>query len=233
MDGFAALKHGDEMGDLAGARFGRLQRADAVENGVAIGAGEACEKGRRFRIGVQRLEEIGGRFGFAGGRIGRLPAGVRLGELDLSEARGPQPAFGQKLGRAAAIERRPLAARFAGRETMSRIGRRRRSVGRRSSRGKARRRSPPIWSASARARPSSPIRAKAPAHFSLEPQARPRKRDRRQTPESAGPRAFRSLSRRPPRVILIGQNPVVRTRGKALGPAPEDAHHEQFYAPRG
>ena len=37
-------------------------------------------------------------------------------ELDLSEARGPHPAFGQKLGRAPAIQSRPFAARFARRE---------------------------------------------------------------------------------------------------------------------
>ena len=57
---FAALKHSYELRDLACARLRRFHRADAVEDGVAVGSRERGEEGGRFGIGLERGRKIGG-----------------------------------------------------------------------------------------------------------------------------------------------------------------------------
>ena len=61
--------------------------------------------------------EVGGDARAARGGIGRGPAAVGPGGLDLREAGLAHPAFGDKLARALPVHLRPFAARLARRET--------------------------------------------------------------------------------------------------------------------
>ena len=58
VDRFAALQHGDKLGDLSRARLRGLHRADAVEDGVAIGSSQRSEESSRFGIGVERSRKV-------------------------------------------------------------------------------------------------------------------------------------------------------------------------------
>src|ERR1700722_10724075 len=104
MDGFAAPQHGNESRDLAGARLQRLHRADAIEDGVAVGSRERRKEGGRPGICVERSGKGRRLCGGAGWTISSLPTTVRFGHFDLSKASGAHPTFGKEFCRALTIE---------------------------------------------------------------------------------------------------------------------------------
>ena len=93
-----------------------FHRADAVEDRVAVGACERREEGGRCRIRCEGGGEVGRRLGDARGRIGALPASVRLGRRDLGVTRRQHAARDDEFDRSSPVDLRPFASQLSRRE---------------------------------------------------------------------------------------------------------------------
>lgn len=116
MQGFAPSQHRHIFRDLAGAGFGLLDGADAIEDGVAIGPGERREESGGGGIGVEGRLQVGGDQSGAGGGVGLFPAAVGLGGSDFGGAGGAHSPLSNQLLRAGAVLLRPFARALARRE---------------------------------------------------------------------------------------------------------------------
>jgi hypothetical protein len=74
----AAHEHRHELRDLAGTSLGPLHRLDAMQNRVAILAGEPSEHRLRLRFSRKRSRQVVGHAGRRGAGVGSVPTSVGL-----------------------------------------------------------------------------------------------------------------------------------------------------------
>src|SRR5213083_2184501 len=118
MYGLAAREHRHELRDLAGTSLGPLHRLDAMQNRVAILAGEPSEHRLRLRFSRKRSCQVLGHAGRRGASVGSLPTSVGLCALDLGDSRSLHPALAdQPLGECR-VPLRPAAPCPPRRETL-------------------------------------------------------------------------------------------------------------------
>ena len=122
VDLLAALEHGEEFVEAAGAGLGLFGLGEAVGDRVAVGAVEVGEEGRGGGVGVELALEVVGDLGGALALVGGLPAAVGLRRGDLGGAGGTE---GAGASRASAFSRlifdqRPRGT--AGREALQEVG---------------------------------------------------------------------------------------------------------------
>ena len=110
MDGFAARQHPDKFFDLGGARFRLIGVVNAVENCVAVGAGERGEESGGWRVFVESDLKIVRDRGLALGRVGGLPSAIGFGALYFSMSGGMHAALGDQLLGLGPVDFRPFAA---------------------------------------------------------------------------------------------------------------------------
>src|SRR6476646_7742256 len=89
----AAREHRHELRNLASASLGPLHRLDAMQNRVAILAGEPSEHRFRLRFSRKRSCQVVGHTGRRGASVGSLPTPVGLCTLDLGDSRSLHPAL--------------------------------------------------------------------------------------------------------------------------------------------
>src|SRR5881397_1336495 len=118
MYGLAAREHRHELRDLAGTSLGPLHRLDAMQNRVAILAGEPSEHRHRLRFSRKRSCQVVGHADRRGASVGSLPTSVGLCALDLGDSRSLYPALAdQPLGECR-VPLRPAALCPPRRETL-------------------------------------------------------------------------------------------------------------------
>ena len=93
MQGLTPLQHRDIVGNLAGPGLCALDRANPVENGVAVGSGQAGEEGCGRRACLQGGLQVFGDLGFARRSIGCVLSPVSPGLIDLLQTGGKKPAL--------------------------------------------------------------------------------------------------------------------------------------------
>src|SRR6266511_1966144 len=114
----AAREHRHELRDLAGTSLGPLHRLDAMQNRVAILAGEPSEHRLRLRFSRKCSCQVVGHAGRRGASVGSLPTSVGLCALDLGDSRSLHPALAdQPLGECR-VPLRPAAPCPPRRETL-------------------------------------------------------------------------------------------------------------------
>ena len=114
----AAREHRHELRDLASTSLGALHRLDAMQNRVAILAGEPTEHRLRRRFSLKRSCQVVGHAGLRGASVGGLPTPVGRCALDLGDPRSLHPAFAdQPLGECR-VPLRPAAPWPPWRETL-------------------------------------------------------------------------------------------------------------------
>src|SRR5581483_11619492 len=114
----AAREHRHELRNLASTSLGPLHRLDAMQNRVAVLAGEPPEHDLRLRFSRERSCQVVGHAGRRGARVGSLPTPVGFCALDLGDPRSVHPALAdQPLGECR-VALRPAAPCPSGRETL-------------------------------------------------------------------------------------------------------------------
>src|SRR5437773_8206923 len=114
----AAREHCHELRNLAGTSLGPLHRLDAIQNRVAILAGEPSEHRLRLRLSGKRSCQVVGHADRRGASVGSLPTSVGLCALDLGDSRTLHPALAdQPLGECR-VPLRPAAPCPHRRETL-------------------------------------------------------------------------------------------------------------------
>src|SRR5437667_6603808 len=89
----AAREHRHELRDLAGTSLGPLHRLDAMQNRIAILAGEPLKHRLRVWLSRKRSYQVVGHAGRRGASVGSLPSSVGLCPLDLGDSRSLHPAL--------------------------------------------------------------------------------------------------------------------------------------------
>src|SRR5436190_18371952 len=107
-------KQGDVLLDPGGTRLRALQGLQAVNEGVALPAGERVEEGSGLRLPGQRGGQIGGYLGGALAGVGPLPPAVSLRGVDPPQARLLHPSFRDQLLASCAVALRPRAVATPG-----------------------------------------------------------------------------------------------------------------------
>src|SRR5262249_13805223 len=82
----AAAEHGDQLGDAPRARLRLLGRLHAPQDGVAVRRIDRRPDAPGARVVVERRLQIGGHRRGLRRVVGRVPAAVALGALDLGQA---------------------------------------------------------------------------------------------------------------------------------------------------
>src|SRR3954452_12057321 len=114
----AAREHRHELRNLSGTSLGPLHRVDAMQNRVAILAGEPSEHRLRLRFSRKRSCQVVGHADRRGAGVGSLPAPVGLCALDLGNSRSLHPALGDQPLSDCRVPLRPAAPFPPWRETL-------------------------------------------------------------------------------------------------------------------
>ena len=117
----ALLEIGHVLSDLAGARLRLLDRADAVEDGVAARAVEVGEGRCRGWRRVERGLEVVGHGGVRLAGVGGIPSTVGLRRVDLTPAGRAHPLRVDEARRPLGVDLRPGAALDAAGEPLPEV----------------------------------------------------------------------------------------------------------------